>query len=146
MGRGGIFGGELGMAYLGTQGDIWDAHKDMALASLGALIAMVIIALINWRMQRDFAREWAESIRVKRKKPLGEEAMVNRSKEVLFSREPPAPCGYRLVAGTCPFSGFATCAVVVARRFHVTVCLGDDAETVPGRIIGLVRMPTCDIP
>ncbi len=23
-------GGDLGMAYLGTQGDIWDAHKDMA--------------------------------------------------------------------------------------------------------------------
>src|SRR4029450_13108384 len=27
------FGGDLGMAYLGTQGDVWDAHKDMALAS-----------------------------------------------------------------------------------------------------------------
>src|SRR5688572_6425134 len=69
------FGGELGMAYLGTQGDVWDAHKDMALASLGALIAMFIIALINRRMQRDFAGEWAESIRVKRKRPLGEEAL-----------------------------------------------------------------------
>ena len=32
-----VFGGELGQAYLGTQGDEWDAHKDMALASLGAL-------------------------------------------------------------------------------------------------------------
>jgi putative membrane protein len=70
-----FFGGELGMAYLGTQGDVWDAHKDMALASLGALIAMFIIALINWRTHRDFAGEWAESIRVKRKKPLGEEAL-----------------------------------------------------------------------
>ncbi|HTU67936.1 MAG TPA: DUF2238 domain-containing protein [Steroidobacteraceae bacterium] len=68
------FGGDLGMAYLGTQGDVWDAHKDMALASLGALIAMVITALVNRRMQRDFAREWAESIRVKRRKPLGEDA------------------------------------------------------------------------
>lgn len=61
-----VLGGDLGQAYLGTQGDIWDAHKDMALASLGALIAMVVTALINRRMQRDFAREWAESIRVKR--------------------------------------------------------------------------------
>jgi len=26
-------------------------------------------------MQRDFAQEWAESIRVKRKKPLGEGAL-----------------------------------------------------------------------
>ena len=70
------FGGDLGQAYLGTQGDEWDAHKDMALASLGALIAMVVTALINRHMQRDFAGEWAESIRVKRKKPLGEEAIV----------------------------------------------------------------------
>ena len=68
------FGGDLGQAYLGTQGDIWDAHKDMALASLGALIAMLLTALINRHMQRDFANEWAESIRVKRKKPLGEGA------------------------------------------------------------------------
>jgi putative membrane protein len=68
-------GKELGAAYLGAQGDIWDAHKDMAMASLGALISMCITALINWRMQRDFGAEWAESIRVKRKKPLGEEAL-----------------------------------------------------------------------
>jgi putative membrane protein len=69
------FGGELGAAYLGTQGDVWDAHKDMALASIGALLAMTITAMVNRHMQRDFAREWAESIRVKRKQPLGEEAL-----------------------------------------------------------------------
>jgi putative membrane protein len=67
-----VLGGDLGAAYLGTQGDVWDAHKDMALASLGALIAMVVTALVNRRMQRDFAGEWAESIRVKRRKPLDE--------------------------------------------------------------------------
>ena len=33
-----IFHPELGMAFLGTQGDVWDAHKDTALAMLGALI------------------------------------------------------------------------------------------------------------
>lgn len=32
---------ELGDAYLGTQGDIWDAQKDMALAAVGSLVAMV---------------------------------------------------------------------------------------------------------
>jgi len=69
-------GSDLGQAYLGTQGDEWDAHKDMALASLGALISMTITALINRRMQRDFAAEWAESIRVKRRQPLGEEAVA----------------------------------------------------------------------
>jgi putative membrane protein len=66
-----VVAGDLGAAYLGTQGDVWDAHKDMALASLGALIAMTVTAIINRRAQRDFANEWAESIRVKRKKPLG---------------------------------------------------------------------------
>jgi putative membrane protein len=34
-----VFGGDLGQAYLGTQGDEWDAQSDMALALLGALIA-----------------------------------------------------------------------------------------------------------
>ena len=68
-------GGDLGMAYLGTQGDVWDAHKDMALASFGALVAMLATAAINFYLQRDFAREWAESLRVKRAKPLGEQAI-----------------------------------------------------------------------
>jgi len=71
-----VFGGGLGQAYLGTQGDPWDSQKDMALASLGALIAMVLTALINWRFQRDFSREWAESLRVKHATPLGEEALA----------------------------------------------------------------------
>ena len=32
---------ELGMAFLGTQGDVWDAHKDTALAMTGALVNLV---------------------------------------------------------------------------------------------------------
>jgi putative membrane protein len=67
-----VFGGDLGVAYLGTQGDVWDAQKDMAFASLGALITMTITAFINWRSRRDFAEEWAESLRVKRSEPLHE--------------------------------------------------------------------------
>jgi len=70
-----VLGGDLGAAYLGTQGDPWDAHKDMALASLGALLAMTITAAINYRLQRDFAREWARSLRVKNHRPLGEDAL-----------------------------------------------------------------------
>ncbi len=69
----GVFGGDLGMAYLGTQGDIWDAHKDMGLASLGALITMTCTAGINISLQRDFADEWNESLRVKINRPLGED-------------------------------------------------------------------------
>jgi putative membrane protein len=60
-----FFGGDLGVAYLGTQGDPWDAQKDMALASLGGLIAMIVTALVNLHHQRDFAREWIESLQVK---------------------------------------------------------------------------------
>ena len=71
-----LFGGDLGAAYLGTQGDVWDAQRDMALASLGALIAMLVTALINYRLQRDFAREWQESLRVKRATPLGEDEVA----------------------------------------------------------------------
>ena len=70
-----VFGGELGIAYLGTQRDVWDAHKDMALATLGAIIAMTIIALINARYKRDFTREFRDSLVVKHPEPLGEEAL-----------------------------------------------------------------------
>jgi putative membrane protein len=67
-----VVGGELGMAYLGTQGDVWDAHKDMGLASLGAALGMLIVAAINWRYQRDFASEFTDSLRIKIPTPLGE--------------------------------------------------------------------------
>jgi putative membrane protein len=75
------FGGDLGVAYLGTQGDPWDAQKDMALATAGAAAAVLITAAINWHTQRDFAREWAESLRVKRPDPLGEDALASRLRE-----------------------------------------------------------------
>jgi len=58
-----LFGGDLGMHYLGTQGDVWDAHKDMALAALGALIAVLIIALINKKLQHDPAWEWSHKMK-----------------------------------------------------------------------------------
>lgn len=68
-----FFGGNLGVAYLGAQGDIWDAQKDMALASTGALVAMLITAAINLYLQRDFAQEWSASLKVKSDTPLGED-------------------------------------------------------------------------
>jgi putative membrane protein len=37
-----IFGGDLGTAYVGSQGDEWDAQKDMALATLGAFIGVAV--------------------------------------------------------------------------------------------------------
>lgn len=38
-----VFGGDLGVAYLGTQGDPWDAQKDMGLALLGSVVAATIL-------------------------------------------------------------------------------------------------------
>ncbi|HEX7043615.1 MAG TPA: DUF2238 domain-containing protein [Burkholderiales bacterium] len=69
-----VFGGDLGAAYLGAQGDPWDAHKDMALAGAGALLAMLATVIVNYHTQRDFAAEWAESFRIKRPHPPGEDA------------------------------------------------------------------------
>jgi len=40
-----VFGGDLGQAYLGTQGDIWDAQKDMGLAMLGTALALAALAV-----------------------------------------------------------------------------------------------------
>jgi putative membrane protein len=40
-----LFGGDLGQAYLGTQGDVWDAQKDTALATLGAMTSMAVLRL-----------------------------------------------------------------------------------------------------
>lgn len=42
-----IFFPAQGAAYLGSQGDIWDAQKDMFLATLGAILATTIVSLIK---------------------------------------------------------------------------------------------------
>lgn len=51
-----VFGGDLGQAYLGTQGDVWDAQSDMALALLGASITQAL--RIAWR-RRGLSRSTA---------------------------------------------------------------------------------------
>ncbi len=43
----GAFGGDLGAAYLGTQGDEWDAQKDMALATAGAAVGLLVTAAMS---------------------------------------------------------------------------------------------------
>ena len=76
-----VFGGELGIAFVGAQGDVWDAQKDMSLATLGALIAMGVTALININLDKDFAREWSESLRIKQDTPLGEDEIARLLRE-----------------------------------------------------------------
>ena len=66
-----VVGSNLGNAYLGTQGDEWDAQKDMLLATTGAFVALAITAAIHRAFDRDFHREWAASLRPTGD-PLGE--------------------------------------------------------------------------
>ena len=47
------FGGDVGAAFLGTQGDEWDAQRDMGLAGLGSVIAIVIMLTLNVRRRGD---------------------------------------------------------------------------------------------
>jgi putative membrane protein len=37
-----MYGGEAGAAFLGSQGDIWDAQKDILMDTLGAVTALII--------------------------------------------------------------------------------------------------------
>ena len=71
-----IVAGDVGQSYLGTQGDEWDAHKDMALATLGGFLSMLATALVNRSLRRDFAAEFAESLRVGDSAPLGEVKLI----------------------------------------------------------------------
>lgn len=49
-----VFGGDLGIAYVGAQGDPWDAQKDMSLAALGAVVATAATAATHrWRSGRN---------------------------------------------------------------------------------------------
>lgn len=41
-----VFFPEQGPAYLGTQGDVWDAQKDIGVSVLGAAIASTVISLL----------------------------------------------------------------------------------------------------
>ncbi len=38
---------ELGMAYLGSQGDVWDAQKDIAAAFYGALLCVILLMIVR---------------------------------------------------------------------------------------------------
>ncbi|MCK9410160.1 MAG: DUF2238 domain-containing protein [Bacteriovoracaceae bacterium] len=42
-----IFFQQQGIAYLGTQGDIWDAQKDVFVAFVGAIIATTIVSIVK---------------------------------------------------------------------------------------------------
>jgi len=60
-----VYGGDVGTAFLGTQGDEWDAQRDMGLAGLGALLAAA--STVAWNLQRrsDHTLDWIDSIRAR---------------------------------------------------------------------------------
>ena len=65
-----------GLAFLGSQGDVWDAQKDMALAGLGSIITMTVICLVHVMLDKNIWKEMRESFRIEKSdKPLGEEAL-----------------------------------------------------------------------
>ncbi|MFA5856010.1 MAG: DUF2238 domain-containing protein [Candidatus Pacearchaeota archaeon] len=82
----------LGVAYLGSQGDIWDAQKDMFLAGTGSVIAMIITAIIIWYLNSPgFIKEIRESMRVKKSTLLGENyikkyLVVKKKSKVKFNK------------------------------------------------------------
>ena len=46
-----VFFSAQGIAFLGTQGDIWDAQKDIVLAFTGAILATTIVSVIKNRFR-----------------------------------------------------------------------------------------------
>ncbi len=75
------YGGDLGIAYLGTQGDIWDAQKDMFLAGLGSIITMIVtFVIIMTYNSRIYWDEIKKSFKVKGPE-LGEIALQKWSKK-----------------------------------------------------------------
>lgn len=72
-----FFGGDLGVAYLGTQGDVWDAQKDMFNAGVGSIIAMFVTYLIiSYYNSSNYRKELKESLKIKSKSPLGENVLL----------------------------------------------------------------------
>lgn len=62
-----------GIAFLGSQGDIWDAQKDMFMAIIGAVIAAIIVMGINWYYKKNFVQDMKESFSLdSNDAPLGE--------------------------------------------------------------------------
>jgi putative membrane protein len=52
-----------GLAFLGIQGDIWDAQKDMLLAGLGAILSSVITFFVRFKYDRNLWVEFVDSLK-----------------------------------------------------------------------------------
>jgi putative membrane protein len=64
---------QAGLGFLGAQGDIWDAQKDMMLAGVGSIITMTVVLIINIIYNPGFKKEMRESVKISRDdEPMGE--------------------------------------------------------------------------
>ncbi|MEK6856359.1 MAG: DUF2238 domain-containing protein [Nanoarchaeota archaeon] len=78
---------EAGLAFLGSQGDVWDAQKDMAMATLGSIVSMFIIFMINLFLNKSFWSELKNSFKIpKDDEPLGEVKLEQMIKEKYHSK------------------------------------------------------------
>ena len=78
-----------GMAFLGAQGDIWDAQKDMFMALIGAIVTMIATLLVNLKFNRKLKKELKDSLKIpKGDKPLGEVRLMEmlRNEERKFTK------------------------------------------------------------
>lgn len=65
-----------GLAFLGAQGDVWDAQKDMAVAAVGAAASLLIVALVHWRYDPAFGSDLRASLKIDHSdRPLGEQTL-----------------------------------------------------------------------
>lgn len=48
-----FFGGQRAEDFLGSQGDVWDAQKDMFMALIGAVISLLLLGRMQDRQMRD---------------------------------------------------------------------------------------------
>ncbi len=65
-----------GLAFLGSQGDVWDAQKDMLMALAGACLAALIVFIINMIYKKDFWPDMKESLKISKDDHiLGEEEL-----------------------------------------------------------------------
>jgi putative membrane protein len=67
-----------GLAFVGAQGDIWDAQKDMAMAGIGAAVAMIVTLALTLLVDKNAAQEFKESFRIPPDDhPIGERQLID---------------------------------------------------------------------
>lgn len=71
-------GSQAGIAFLGAQGDVWDAQKDMLMAGIGAVVAMTITFGVAMVVERDTWSAVRESLKIPAgDRPIGEDQIAD---------------------------------------------------------------------